>query len=227
MTRFEIPERHVSALRYLAVASEDIYSRLHSALADGPVRSRAEVEERIRTLLPDGPDTPHTGVLVGAILSLCAFRSAEGDNVVKFAAELAADEEFDLSVQQRPTFVRRLEDILTIAPLTNLAKAANLISENANLFGQGRVITDIRPVFPDDAEEAPVGAIILHTLKVDFICEQGFDAVFFAMDDVDLLQLRRAADRALEKSANLRQVIERAGLVEMQPLRDDGEEETR
>jgi len=223
MTRFRVPERHVSALRFLALADEGVFERLQAALAVEPATSRAELEDRIRGLLPAGEDVPPAVALAGAILSACVVRSSERADAARFASDLASADDLGFSDEQRGLFESRLVGILGLEALTNLAKAADLLSESERPFAEGRVITDIRPVFSDNATEAPVGAVIVHTLKVDFYDRDGFASTYFAMDDADLKQVGEAVERALEKSESLRKLLSSAGLAAMAPLREGDE----
>ena len=220
MTKFHVPDRHVGALKYLASVDATGFEGLLSALSNEPASSRAQLETRVGQVLP-ASDVGFKTPLVGAILSLCVVRSSNEAKPDGFATELAAAEELEFNAEERKTFEERLMQVLSLGPLTNLAKAANLIAENANLFGEARVITDIRPVFADDPATTPTGAVIMHTLKVDYYSDEDFRADFFVLDDVDLVKLRKAIDRAIEKSESLQALLSSAGLAAMQPMREE------
>jgi hypothetical protein len=223
MTRFRVPARHIGALKYIASAEDDAFDQLLSALADEPASSRAEVEDQVKGLLPNDDDVPGYRPLVGAIMALCVLRGSE--DASEFAAEIAQGEELEFEDTERAIFEPRLARVLGLEPLTNLAKAANLISESDKLYGEGRIITDIRPVFPPtDPSRRPSGALILHTLKIDYYKDEEFASGYFVLDDVDLQMLRKAVDRALEKSKSLRELLLSVDLAVMQPLREEGEQ---
>ena len=223
MTRFRVPDRHIGALKYLASAEDDAFDQLLSALADEPVSSRAELEDRVKRLLAPEDDGPAYRSLVGAIMALCVLRGTE--DASEFAAEIAQGEELEFDDTKRAIFEQRFVRVLELEPLTNLAKAANLISESDKLYGEGRIITDIRPVFPPtDPSRRPSGALILHTLKIDYYKDDEFASAYFVLDDVDLEKLRKAVDRALDKSTSLRELLLSVDLAVMQPFREEGEQ---
>jgi hypothetical protein len=223
MTRFRVPDRHIGALKYLGSAEVESFDQLLAALADEPASSRAELEERVKRVLPHDDDAPAYRPLIGAIMALCVLRESEDAN--EFAADIAKADELEFGDAERTTFEQRLARVLELEPLTNLAKAANLISENDKLYGEGRIITDIRPVFPPtDPSGRPSGALILHTLKIDYYKDEEFESAYFVLDDVDLVKLRGAVDRALDKSKSLRELLLSVDLAAMQPLREEGEQ---
>jgi hypothetical protein len=78
-------------------------------------------------------------------------------------------------------------------------------------------------VFPTDPARRPSGALILHTLKIDYYKDDNFASAYFVLDDVDLEKLRSSIERALEKSKSLGELLLSVDLAAMQPLREAGE----
>jgi hypothetical protein len=75
------------------------------------------------------------------------------------------------------------------------------------------VFTDLRPVFGRSAEAGPQAALVISTLKIEFHRPDGsLDAVFFALDRGDLLELYNVVDRALQNTETLERFIESAEL---------------
>lgn len=105
-------------------------------------------------------------------------------------------------------------------PLAYTAKAVNVTHELPNVLRDVRIVSDIRPIFPNVAGEKPTIATIIHTLRIRYrnMSNNNGGARFFAaMDSEDLLLLKRAVERALEKDALLREVIETAGMTTADP----------
>jgi hypothetical protein len=225
MTRFQVPERHVAPLRFVATASDELFDRLYSALT-ASASSRGELEDRVQGLFSADDDVPRATPTVGAILAACVTRSSEGAGAAAWAADLAEADELGLDEKAREVFRGRMERILEVDALTRLAKAADLLTESDKPYGEARIISDIRPVFLDDPSDPPTGAVLVHTLKIDYYSREGsegFSTAYFALDDIDLEQLLNAVKRAREKAASLHKVIADAGLDVMAPLRGAGE----
>ena len=75
------------------------------------------------------------------------------------------------------------------------------------------MLTDIRPIFPQRVEDAPEGAVIVQTLHLDTWDRDGATETYHvAMDEADLRELRDAIERAITKTATLRELLSRTGL---------------
>lgn len=109
--------------------------------------------------------------------------------------------------ERRPYLAR----MLLSSSVLSAAKAVHLSYDFARLYLASRVITDIRPVF-DEAREQVVGAAITQTLRLDYISSDGTEStVSVAMDVIDLRQLQKACQKALDKADIVRQLIEQQG----------------
>jgi hypothetical protein len=69
----------------------------------------------------------------------------------------------------------------------------------------------MRTVFdPEDSQ--PSGALIVHNLKITSFRGGEFEETYFALDNADLVILRKVLDRAEAKTASLESVIAKTGL---------------
>jgi hypothetical protein len=62
----------------------------------------------------------------------------------------------------------RFEKLLGIENIGLLSKAMRLQRDGERLFCDAKTLSDIRPVFHDDASSAPAGGVITHTLKLGY-----------------------------------------------------------
>lgn len=101
--------------------------------------------------------------------------------------------------------------IAALLNLTNtlgvIAKAAILLTESERLFGDGRIITEIRPVFADNLDDRPSAAIIVHTLRIQYSDAEGSKEFYVALKSIDVQKLKKTTERALTKEQNLRRVV--------------------
>jgi hypothetical protein len=157
--------------------------------------------------------------LVDSILALCVVRAAQAVAPERLAAELAAAQELPFDTEPlRALFVQRIISLISLDSLTEVAKAVDLVADNDKVFGAARVITDIRPVFVDDPTAPPTGAVVIHTLKIEFMTDVGPNAAYYVLDDADLRELRNALDRAIDKSTTIQTLLTNAGLASLQPF---------
>ena len=91
-------------------------------------------------------------------------------------------------------------------------KAANLIVDNQIIFRDAKLISDIRPVFGSEVEELPIGTVLVHTLKIEYI-ESEFPKNFHvALDDKDVEKLITLLKRTQLKAESLRKLVKSVGL---------------
>ena len=98
-------------------------------------------------------------------------------------------------------------ELLSMPNFRIVTKAAALLYEYNNSLQDLKIVTDVRPIFDDDAEEL-VGAIIFHTLTLNYITLEGNSQSFsITIDQNDLLKFRNESDRALKKAITAERTI--------------------
>lgn len=132
-------------------------------------------------------------------LSLLRRRSSASWEEILESVRNALDQwkESDLDLWDRHR--DRVHEILAVPRLTLTAKAIELAREHGNMLRRSRVIEDVRPVF-DDAREKIEGAIVLHTLRLEYLGDARSRSISIALDSGDLRALRQECERALEKA---------------------------
>ena len=111
----------------------------------------------------------------------------------------------------------RASALLETAAIGTTAIAVDLQTQHARNYQQARILTDIRPVFPDAIDEAPTGAVIVEVLQIQTWTRDGeSETLVVALDEKDLTQLEQVVDRALKKTATLRRFLEKAELTYFQ-----------
>jgi hypothetical protein len=86
--------------------------------------------------------------------------------------------------------------------------------DHQSILEDAKIVTDLRPVF-DKPGERPLGAIITHTLKIVHHESGEHKELFFALDADDVLNLKRIAERALEKMSSLKDFIKSADIKDL------------
>lgn len=97
--------------------------------------------------------------------------------------------------QVEPAFKR-----LLMSPTVRLVSITlDLMYEYENLLQRVRVVTDIRPVFSEDATQIE-GSVVSHMLRLRFDSTEGDRSISIAMDESDIRELQRQCERALLKA---------------------------
>jgi len=91
------------------------------------------------------------------------------------------------------------------------AKSAELVLDQQFLFCESRMITDIRPVFDQEAKDIEC-LIPFHILSISYHDDSGYHQIRFAMDINDILQLRKQLDGAEQKEKQIREIMGKKGL---------------
>ncbi len=87
-----------------------------------------------------------------------------------------------------------------------VATAVDLSYEYANLFRNGRILTDIRPLFTQDGNGIE-GAVVSYTLRLRFDNTDGEHELSIAMDESDIRSLSKQCERSLKKARTARNMM--------------------
>jgi len=97
-----------------------------------------------------------------------------------------------------------LPKLLAVDTVRIRSKAAYLRTDHARAFKSARVLTDLRPIFGLNESTTIEGAVVMHTLKLEYYQDDFARDFFVTLDDVDLETLRLAVVRAQNKAKALR-----------------------
>jgi hypothetical protein len=96
---------------------------------------------------------------------------------------------------------------LVASPAVRLVTTAiDLSYEYANLLRRARILTDIRPLYNNDATEIE-GAVVSHTLRLRYDSIDGNHQLSIAMDELDVRELVKECERALRKATTARHLM--------------------
>jgi hypothetical protein len=212
MVSLVIPDEALPDLRRIAdVDSKDFDALLHVLGETGPALTRAQFENKIagKPLLPNKDD-------ISAILraAIAFYRLKESH---KFTAQGAAEAiaKSDLVAKSLPVdkieiLRKRLTSLLGFdKSLGVTAKANDVMTEHERVFCSVRILSDIRPVFGEDKEQAS-GAVVIHNLKIGFHQNGKHKELYFALDTRDIEMLRTAIERASRKTTALASILRKS-----------------
>lgn len=106
----------------------------------------------------------------------------------------------------------RLTLVLGVETLGVVAKANVLWFQQDHSFADTQILTDLRPVFGPNPEEAPAAAMIVHQLRIEYIEGLARKEFFVAMNVADLQRLRATLDRAERKEESMRSLLKAASV---------------
>lgn len=101
----------------------------------------------------------------------------------------------------------------TSKALDATSKALDVLLESEHTLHDARIITDVRPVFGQNAEKPPTGVMVIHTLKISYHDEsEEVKELYVAMGAGDIGALDADLDRANQKAESLRRMLEPTGV---------------
>jgi hypothetical protein len=214
MTVYAIPDMYQEGFRALASLSEAAFTRLaKAAAATPPAVSPTMIVERLTAAT--GLDETELGEILPAVFSAAALRSQLAITPEELSESLATDA-LNLSARKVNGLRQRLVTLLKTDSIAITMRALDLIATGEKLFLAARILTDVRPVFPDEdgsgATLDPVGAIVLNTLRLEYLEAGQTRTINVSLDAEDISKLRVALDRADKKIRGLGGVITAAGV---------------
>lgn len=198
-----VPEKSVSELfdrlsKYpLCVFDHEILSELLRGVKSMDYDEALEITDSVVTMFP----------------ALTLTNNGADDFVKKIVSVINAGLAVENCLDERELkkLRSRLLKLLGIRNLALSSKAASVYFENHCNLGSARIITDIRPVF-DQGTDKIAAALVLHTLKIEYLSDGEQRDFFVALDDVDLDDLIEKLQRAKRKS------LEAKGLLKLNDL---------
>jgi hypothetical protein len=221
MPNLTIPERFRPGLFRLVRLSDSELGQLITALEKAPTSAKvADIEASIAGHV-HGVDPDGLREIVSTLFSLYVVRAQADLKVKRFAADvinalrdIGQDQPVNSAAEEAKARAT-LEKVLQIDPLNRISKAIGLQAEHALTFCDAKVLTDLRPVFPSDPSERPVGAVVTHTLKLEYHDGGDHKQLFVALDSDDIETLAEALKRASTKAATLKKFFADIGIPDL------------
>jgi len=107
----------------------------------------------------------------------------------------------------------RLLKIFGADALQLKSKALRVMQSHDNVFSSTEIMSDIRPVFSPNEAIKIDAAVTFHTLVINYSVVSDQKRVSFALDSQDLLDLKKAVDRAVLKEKSIRKLIAQSGVT--------------
>jgi hypothetical protein len=202
-----VPRPHRPALQKLLELSEEQSGALLACFEDLPsFLPSSELAAKASEVVDLSPDDAEA--LVRVVLSLSSQRKYHGWAAKDLAGQVATSADLELDNAQQELLTGRLVRLLQADSLASTARAIDVQTEHQRVFHDARVLTDVRPVFDDEPAIRPSGAVITHTLKVDYFESGEFREIYIALDHADLVRLESVVDRALAKTKSTEQLLD-------------------
>lgn len=158
--------------------------------------------------------------IVRTLYSLYDFRVDSETPLPEFVSDLIdamrASGKVSLVIPEEETneFRDKIIKLLSLKEPTIISKVEHLKTDYANIFHDAKTLTDIRPIFATPGER-PVGAAVVHTLKIVYHESSEHREFYVALDADDLQQLIKILQRAEAKGASLKSFLKSSNLQDL------------
>ena len=210
-----VPLRYAPGFKALATQTEPAFEALRGALEQAdPSAYAATVARRVQAGHPDGHSVRP---IVQALLSAEAVRQQQQLSPLDAARALADADGIDLPADSRGVLRDRLSQLLGARALDVSVRAGSMGEADAHLFLRATIVPTIRPILPEGDLAASVDTLVLHKLSIEFHDAPSHqDQVFLvALDRGDMVRLRDTLQRAIDASAKVSALLNRAGMVDV------------
>jgi hypothetical protein len=204
----------------MAQLSEESFSALKDALLSAKKTSdKAELAAEIAATAT----TIEPKVVLSILRCLFNMESVRADKstgIPEFVKDvvggtIAADSPTFSESEGRTAAERILQLLVVDGPATYAAKIQDIMTDHQRVFCSCRVLTDIRPVFLEDAAIHPKEAVIIHTVKIAYHEDGAHKEFYVALDSSDVDKLRIALERAASKGKTTKALLAAANISDV------------
>ncbi len=208
MAKIDIPPAFIEGFEYFIALKDEERDHIVLAMQEAPVGAMPDTLS-IAFAKQLGFEQEKLAAIIRMIFSFTGLEEETGmttaaitDDIIK-VLEVKAQKREAL----RPTGRLRehLLQLLNLDRSVNLTmKAATLLQSRDRILVDSRIITDIRPIFNDEENMDIKGALVTHTLKIEY--QEGGDRkdIYLALDGEDLKKLSEYIQRAEKKEKAIR-----------------------
>lgn len=225
LSSVRIPKDAAVVLRRLSELSDGQATALVEAVSAGHVRDMAGLDAAVTAGLDGKWGSQDIEAFIGHLMSMTALATSHGYSAEKVAHVVANQVSDDVGTEEVSKLSARLAALLSARDVVAFSKAADVSTEYDQVLHVSRIVTDIRPIFGHEIEGDPIGAVIAHSLRIDYFHEGRLKTTSFALNSSDLKQLRATLQRADAKEKALSGILDRIDLPEFDTGGDLNEDE--
>jgi hypothetical protein len=217
-----IPKRYRAGILNIVELSDKEIELLIEALKNAS-RSPdiAEITKSVSSTIPSIELNKLTEI-VKALYSISHVREFSGvgfsrflDDLVESIAEIVGSPDDIEGIEYISSLRDKFEKLLNVETLRIISKAARLQSDGEYLYCSSKILSDIRPVFNEDPDTRPAGAVITHTLKIVYHAGANVEEFHIVLDSHELDELKEVINRACSKEKTIRELMKEANLTNL------------
>ena len=204
-----IPKSEEESFARLVTLPGERSSALIAALADAqPAFSVRKLAENIAPKVGLDTNDVYSLVRIAAVLYTTLDRSdsalPEFLDQIRRAGEETGRDDLRPPNLNWDDIAPRLRKLLSLdKSLGVTAKALDVLAEHEKVYCNARILTDVRPVFARDVDQAPEALILVHKLRISYHQNGKIRTTYIALDADDIDSLFDILSRASKKEKSL------------------------
>jgi hypothetical protein len=217
----QIPDEQIPKIGKIRNLSDAQVEDLIEALKSAPIEPIPDaMAKRIAKHIRSIPKKDLVGI-VEVIYELYFVREFANVSQSRFLGDLiesvreSKHPDLALSANEETKFKNKIERLLNIEAINAVSKSVRLQRDGERLYCTSKILSDIRPVFKDDATARPIGAVITHSIKLAYHEGGQVKEFFVVLDSEDLGALGEVLDRAIAKDKTLRELLKATNILEL------------
>lgn len=215
MPRLQIPPAQRQGFAALLKLDASAIDQLRAALLGAPLKL---YQFELASAVADGaPGIPKSDVIaiVEALWTIEFLRASMGAPRALFLEDVI-DAIGDAKIADVTTAKARqplIAELMETPALATSAKARSLLADG-NSYCSAKILTDIRPIFSEDASEAPKAALVVHHLTLSYHASGNEKTdMIVSLDSDDIDDLMEVLERAKAKERGLHLVMSEAKIA--------------
>ncbi|MBD2388104.1 hypothetical protein [Cylindrospermum sp. FACHB-282] len=223
MKKLTIPQQYQLGITSFIKIDENLFNKLLNSLTEAyPFISLdslvLEISPKVEEI--DINDLQEILRAIRSIYSLLTEENLKKSEIVEgFSDAISNDDAFlSLSDEELSNFKHRLNKLLAIdGSITISSKARGLLQEYDHIFLKSRIVTDVRPIFKSEIKEGIAGALVVHTLKIEYQDASGLREFYVTLDSNDVQNLQSQISESLVESDVIQSMLNKANVLYLDP----------
>lgn len=223
MVKIRIPDQIKPGLQNLIDIKKNDFDKLIDIIQSAPAELDIDILLTHFKKNLEGINEQEIKDLLKTFISLFTFFETSNKTVTELTIDLISaiisDQNLpDFSDEELSLLEDRLRALLEVnSPFKLATKAVKLLRDNERIYLDASVITDIRPVITKKHEINLTGALILHTLKIEYQDINGTQEFYVTLDNQDVQNLRKKLEESEEEINSIKKVISQANIIHLDP----------
>ncbi|TVP60411.1 MAG: hypothetical protein EA343_17495 [Nodularia sp. (in: Bacteria)] len=223
MKSLKIPPEYKLGITLIIKIDENIFNKLLNALTEintflDIYSLASEIHPKIEELAIN--DLQEILKTIRSIYSLNTEENLHYSEIIEgFRNAIIRDKEFSgVSDEELARFAERLNHLIAVdGSISISSKAIGLLNAYEHILLNSRIVIDVRPVFKTDNKQEIAGALVVHTLKIEYQDASGLKEFYVALDSNDLQKLQEQLSESLVQADAINSLLNQAGILHLDP----------